>query len=259
MSLSTEHLAQLTDAKALLISGGLSDKIGGLFGLSVESGYVRLPPDWQAQTAAVAHDTLMLGMRGMLTTLGIGCNDIFPPLPHFAAAMRARDRIAGLPGLALELPVSMMLLCRSIADIARANGEQADDLRTRLACLELFALGETPAHGAADYYLARTAIAAPIENAVDYLTNTLMVDDESPVLHGFVAAIASRFRRQIEVHSAAVAIPAIAAHDGVAINLLLIDHFLDIARSHFTVRRLERVYGPHEVQATYARIRPSVG
>ncbi len=255
MSLSTEHLAQLTDAKALLASGELSEKIGGLFGVSVDSGYAQLPQDWQAQTVVVAHDTLMLAMRGMLTTLGIGCNDIFPLLPHFAAAMRARDRITGLPGLALELPVSMMLLCRSIADIARANGEHADDLRTRLACLELFALGDTRSNDAADYYAVRATLTVPTEDAVDYLTNTLMVDDESPVLHGYVATIAAHFCRQIEVHAAAVAIPAIAAHDSIAINLLLIDHFLDIARSHFTVRRLERVYGQDDVQMTYARIR----
>ncbi len=256
MSLSTEHLAQLTDAKALLASGELSEKIGGLFGVSVESGYARLPPNWQTQTAAIAHDTLMMAMRGMLTTLGIGGNDIFPPLPHFAAAMRARDRIAGLPGIALELPVSMMLLCRSIADIARASGEHTDDLRTRLACFELFALGDTRANNAADYYAARATLTAPTEDAVDYLSNTLMVDDESPVLHGYIASIATRFCKQIDIHTAAVAIPTIAAHNGVVINLLLIDHFLDIARSHFTVRRLERIYGQHEVQATYARIRP---
>ncbi len=254
MSLSTEHLSQLTGAKTLLENGGLPAKIGGLFGISVGNTNELLPPDWSAHGTAIAHDTVMLALRGMLMTLGIG-DDIFPPLARFAAAMRAQDRVAGLPGLALELPVSTMLLCRSIADIAQANGEQADSLRTRLACLESLALGDASADHGAGYFVARDALAAPTERAAEYLSNTFMVDDASPELDGYVGAVAARFRRQIETHVATEAALDIGAHYTSAVKLLLIDHFLDIARGHFVVRRLERVYGMHEVRTTFARIR----
>lgn len=255
MSLSTDHLTQLTGAKTLLENGGLPAKIGGLFGISVGNPNELLPADWSAHGAAIAHDTVMLAMRGMLMTLGIG-DDIFPPLPRFAAAMRAQDRVAGLPGLALELPVSTMLLCRSIADIAHANGEHADNLRTRLACLEPLALGDAHGVDGAGYFAAREGLVAPTERAVEYLTNTFMVDDESSELDGYVGVVAARFRRQIETHVAAEAALDIGAHYTSAVKLLLIDHFLDIARGHFVVRRLERLYGAQEVRTTYERIRP---
>ncbi len=256
MSLSTEHLAQLSTAKALLSNGSLSDKIRALFGVSVENGYARLPQHWEAQTAAIAQDTLMLGLRGMLTTLGGASPDIFPTLARFSAAMRTHERIAELPGLALELPVSMMLLCRSVADIARANGERSEDLDTRLACLELFALGDARRNAmGAGYFALRATLALPTAAAIDYLTNTLMVDEDADALRGYIDAIAKHFREQIEIHAAAEAIPDVSTHYGSAVNLLLIDHFQDIARGHFTVRRLERAYGQPDVRATYDRIR----
>lgn len=254
MSLSTEHLSQLTGAKALLENDGLPAKIGGLFGISVGNTAELLPADWHAHATSIAHDTVMLALRGMLMTLGLG-DDIFPPLPRFAAAMRAQDRVAALPGLALELPVSMMLLCRSIADIAHANGEPADNLRTRLACLESFALGDAHNDGKTGYFAAREALAASSERAADYLSNSFMVDDASPELDDYVTVVAARFRRQLETHAAAEVALDIGTHYSSAVKLLLIDHFLDIARGHFVVRRLERLYSAHEVRTTYERIR----
>jgi EcsC protein family len=256
MSLSTDHLMQLTSAKVLLGSRDLPDKIAALFGKTVDHGYASLPPDWRTQTAVIAFDTLMLGLRGMLTTLGGASQEIFPPLSRFAASMNARDQIAGLPGLALELPVSMMLLCRSIADIAGTNGERHDALETRLSCFELFALGDSRQNALASGYFAERAALAPAAAAASaYLSDTLMVDEDAPPLREYIAAIAARFSQQIEIHAAAAAIPGIGAQYGTAVNLLLIDHFQDIARGHFAVRRLERTYGPHEVRATFARIR----
>jgi hypothetical protein len=256
MSLSTDHLSQLTAAKGLLGSRDLPDKIAALLGETVDHGYAYLPPDWRTQTAVVAFDALMLGLRGMLTTLGGASPEIFPPLSRFAASMGARHRVAGMPGLALELPVSMMLLCRSIADIARANGEREDDVETRMSCFELFALGDSRKNALASGYFVELAALAPSAAAASaYLNDMLMVDEDAPPLREYVAAIAARFSQQIENHTAAAAIPGIGAKYGSAVNLLLIDHFQDIARGHFMVRRLERTYGPHEVRATFDRIR----
>ena len=47
----------------------------------------------------------------------------------------------GLPALSLELPISTTLILRSIADIARSEGEDPQDLKTQIACVEVFALG----------------------------------------------------------------------------------------------------------------------
>jgi hypothetical protein len=38
------------------------------------------------------------------------------------------------------------------------------------------------------------------------------------------------------------------------INTIFIDHFQDMARGHFIVRRLERVYGTDEVKRQYEKL-----
>ena len=48
--------------------------------------------------------------------------------------------------------------------------------------------------------------------------------------------------------------PVIGALGGAAVNYAFIDHFQEIARAHFTVRRLERRYGKDTVRAAYERI-----
>jgi hypothetical protein len=51
-----------------------------------------------------------------------------------------------------------------------------------------------------------------------------------------------------------LAVPAIGAAGGAAINLLFIDHFQDMAPGHFIVRKLERAYGAELVRAEYERL-----
>src|SRR5579863_5052956 len=47
----------------------------------------------------------------------------------------------GMATLAIELPVTTTLMLRSIAGIARREGEDLTETTSRLACLEVFALG----------------------------------------------------------------------------------------------------------------------
>ena len=41
---------------------------------------------------------------------------------------------------------------------------------------------------------------------------------------------------------------------GAAVNYAFIEHFQEVARGHFTVRRLERVYGKNVVRTEYERL-----
>ena len=54
---------------------------------------------------------------------------------------------------------------------------------------------------------------------------------------------------------AAQAVAVVGAVGGAAVNLAFIEHFQDVARGHFTVRRLERVYGAEIVRAEYDRLK----
>jgi len=47
----------------------------------------------------------------------------------------------GLPAVAVELPISTTIMLRSIADIARSEGEIISNTESQLACIEVFALG----------------------------------------------------------------------------------------------------------------------
>ena len=49
-------------------------------------------------------------------------------------------------------------------------------------------------------------------------------------------------------------VPVIGALGGATVNVLFIDHFQDMARGHFVVRRLERKYGADEVETAYANL-----
>jgi hypothetical protein len=46
-------------------------------------------------------------------------------------------------------------------------------------------------------------------------------------------------------------VPGIGAAAGATINLMFMTHFQDVSRGHFTVRRLERLYGEDVVRRAY--------
>src|SRR5215472_10483683 len=60
-----------------------------------------------------------------------------------ASASGAVGGAFGLAALPIELPVSTAIMLRTIAEIAREEGEDLADPRACLACLEVFALGHT--------------------------------------------------------------------------------------------------------------------
>jgi hypothetical protein len=53
---------------------------------------------------------------------------------------------------------------------------------------------------------------------------------------------------------AAQAFPVIGALGGAAVNYAFLEHFQDVARGHFTVRRLERIYGKSIIREEYTRL-----
>ncbi len=69
-----------------------------------------------------------------------------------------------------------------------------------------------------------------------------------------IEAVASRFGVVVTHKFAAQLVPVIGAASGAAVNALFIRHYQDMARGHFTIRRLEQVYGSEAVHAAYARL-----
>jgi hypothetical protein len=164
----------------------------------------------------------------------------------------------GLAALAVELPVSTTIMLRAIAAIAREEGEDLADPRTGLACLEVFALGgpATDEKGVeADYFAVRAMLARGLVEIADFAIDKGTIREGAPLFVRFMTQIASRFGVVVSQKMAAQAVAVVGALGGAALNLAFIEHFQDVARGHFTVRRLERVYGADLVRAEYDRLK----
>ena len=69
--------------------------------------------------------------------------------------------------------------------------------------------------------------------------------------------IAERFSIQVTEKAVAQAAPAIGAAGGAIINTIFIDHFQDMAKGHFTIRKLEKLYGKEDIKYLYEEMRKS--
>lgn len=172
----------------------------------------------------------------------------------------------GLSSLAVELPFSTTIMLRSIADIARSEGQDLSDPVAALACLEVFALAgrisSAQGNGATDspaietgYFALRAVLAKSVSEAVSYLAGRRMVSEAAPALVRFVAQIGTQFGFAVSQKLVAQSVPLIGAAGGAAINYAFADHFQTVAGGHFTILRLERRYGARTIRAEYDRMR----
>jgi len=100
--------------------------------------------------------------------------------------------------------------------------------------------------------LAKTAT-----EAARFMAERGVIGEGSPILLRFVTQVVARFGLVVTQKVAAQALPVIGAVGGAAVNYAFIEHFQNVARGHFTVRRLERVYGKKLVRTEYERINRS--
>ena len=175
-----------------------------------------------------------------------------------AAAMSgAAGGVFGMASLPVELPVSTIIILRSIADIARKEGENLADPEVALACLEVFALG---AHERDDnytdsgYFAVRSMLAKAVSEAGRFVGQGVAVDAGAPILVRLISQIGTRFGFVVSEKLAAQAVPILGAAGGAMVNYAFAEHFQSLASGHFTVRRLERIYGKAVVRAEYTRL-----
>lgn len=261
MRMSIEHLQQLREARRLLENPGLAARMSHLVGSPIESAIERLPASWQKRVGDATENALRQAMRGALFTLGDDEQKSASPRLHkFAAGISGGVGGAfGLPGLLLELPLSTVIMLRSVADIARANGEAPNDAATQVECLRILAMGG-PGTGddAAEsgYFAMRIALARAVTEATQALAARSVNVASAPALLRLIALVAGRFQVHVTQKAATMMVPALGAVGGAAINLLFMDHFQNMSRGHFAVRRLEREYGAALVRRQYELVAP---
>ena len=70
----------------------------------------------------------------------------------------------------------------------------------------------------------------------------------------YIQNVSARFGAELTTRAATRTLPLIGAATAATANLIFIQHFQDMSRSHFTVRRLERQYGAGPAQKTFEQI-----
>ena len=259
MNLSPVDREALAAAVRRLESPSLAGRLAALAGKPV--GFVQraLPAAASTAVAKVAKNALEQALDIALYSLRnrrfTGGRKLHSGL---ACTSGAIGGAFGLAALAVELPVSTTIMLRAIAAIAQEEGEDLEDPRTELACLEVFALGgpTTDETGVeADYFAVRAILARGLVEIADFGIDKGVVRESAPLLVRFLTQIASRFGVVVSQKVAAQAVAVVGAVGGAAVNLAFIEHFQDVARGHFTVRRLERAYGVDAVRGEYDRIK----
>jgi hypothetical protein len=255
--MTESDLAALRSAAAALEHPGLAARLTNMVGKPVELiGYALPASASQAITAATTKAlemALEVALRSMQQAPRAGSQRLHNAL---AVAFGAAGGAFGLAALPIELPLSTIIMLRSIAEIARSEGEDLSDPEAALSCVQVFALGGRP--GSADasesgYFAVRGMLAKSVTQAARFVVERGAVEEGGPILVRFITQVASRFGLVVTQKLAAQAIPLVGALGGASVNYAFIQHFQEVARGHFTVRRLERAYGKEAVRKAYER------
>jgi len=257
--LSGKDLQDLTYAKALLENPGLTAKLANIVGMPIEKGMAMLPEGWTLTVQKAVRASLFRALEIAVATLKPQRYQRSSEFIHkvMVGASGGIGGAFGLPALAIELPLSTTIMLRSIADIARTEGHDLDAIHTKLNCLEVFALGgRTKSDDAADssYWAVRTALSRAVSEAASYFAEKGVLEKSAPAVVRLISTIASRFGVVVSEEVAAKAVPIVGAAGGTLVNVLFMDHFQNMARGHFIVKRLERRYGVEALQDAYNRL-----
>jgi hypothetical protein len=256
--MTRDDLAALRSAVQSLEHPGLAARLTNMVGKPIELiGYALPTAASQAITTATSKAlemALQVALRTMQHTPRAG-SQLFHKV--LATASGAAGGAFGLATLPIELPVSTVIMLRSIAEIARSEGEDLSDPEAALSCVQVFALGGRPDSDDASesgYFAVRGVLAKSVTQAARYIVERGVIEEGAPILVRFITQVASRFGLVVTQKLAAQAIPLFGALGGAAVNYAFIEHFQDVARGHFIVRRLERTYGKEVVRREYERL-----
>lgn len=256
MSLNAIENQDLERAKTLLENPGLAARLTEVIGAPIEKGFELLPDSWNKTVSDISTTALTKASNAAIFTLEDNPGATSSNLMHKlgVAVSGGVGGFFGMSAIAVELPVSTSIMLRSIADVARSEGESIADVETKIACLEVFALGGTSSSDDASetgYFAVRTALMKSVSDAAEQMVRSGVGSSASPLLVKLIAKIAKLFGVQVSQKTAAQMLPAIGAAGGLIVNTLFIDHFQNMARGHFIIRRLEREHGEQVVRAHY--------
>jgi len=265
MELTKSELATLEAAYTMLENPSWWVQLSSAAGMPVEAVARQLSK--KAPEAVVnvvsksTHRAIEFVMQSSVWTMRGEEQGPASPRLHQAAALTtgAVAGFFGLETLIVELPLTTGIMFRSIADIARAEGESPKDPETMMNCLQVFAMGSrlSDKDDAAEtsYYGVRVALSKVVTDALQYVASHGVGSASAPPLVRLIAAVAARFGIVVTQKAMAQTIPVLGAIGGGLVNTIFISHFQDMARGHFSIRKLERRYGDDVVKNAYLQLK----
>jgi hypothetical protein len=250
-----EHLEELARAVARLEKSGLAGKYSGLAGGGFDHAIAALPQPLKRRVNRSIEKSVAYCLRFIVR-----------PAPQ-TKPRRPRRKVGlllagigggvsgalGVSGVFIELPVITILILRAIAETALYYGEDLSSLEGRLACVEVLALGARPAAGAsrASYFSTRAKLARLAGNSSYFFLERGVSSASAPLVNRLFTEAAGRLGFAMSERFAIGALPVVGATAGGVVSLMFLRHFQNVATAHFTVRKLERMYGVEIIRRHY--------
>ena len=242
-----EALERLESGRGLVVR--VADLMGGALGRATRMGVrgLGVPGPLQSRMRGVAEAALARAYDVAILGLDLTEGD-----PRRAGLLRraavmvsgAAGGFAGMAGFLPDATITTLSIMREIAAVARAEGEDLSSPAARRACLEVFALrgpGEAGEEAAAG------------ESELGYFSARMLMQGRPMVM--LLSEVAARYGVTLSQKFALQVVPIAGALTGAALNAAFLAHYRDLARAHFTIRRLERLHGAAAVRDAAAEIR----
>ena len=175
----------------------LATRIANAAGTPIEKLFSMLPQGAADAIQAATNKALQAGLRCAISTVDDRTRSSAEWI-HTSVVMAsgAAGGAFGLPALAIELPVSTVVMLRSIVDIARSEGALVRTPEAGLACLEVFALGGRKGGDDAvesGYFVVRAALAKALAEAAEYIAERGLAREGAPAIIRSITQVTVRF------------------------------------------------------------------
>jgi len=257
----------LQQAVILMDSPSITSKLADLLGTPVEAVLRRLSKSNQEKVGQVVTSALHKAADAALWTMqdkpGSGASTVMHKLG--AAASGAVGGFFGFSTVLVEVPLAITIMMRAVADVARSEGFSLADLQTRAQCVQIFGMESgstgTPGH---QYYAMKELLKQIIGMTAAEVTanisakgiNGTTAQEAASLLAKLIEAVAARFGVVITEKVAAQIVPVLGALAGATINTLFTDHYQDMSKAVFTIRRLENKYGEEQIKVAMSAMAP---
>ena len=134
-----DHQA-LVEAYEALEHPSLAARVSNFLGIPLTASLDLLPHAWSASLATASEAAVKRALDVALASLG----NKTPMMGSHSSNHRLHSMVTGavggffgLPALLVELPLTTIIILRSIADVARSEGEDLTETEARLACVHV--------------------------------------------------------------------------------------------------------------------------